>query len=340
MTSPRANTSWQDADPVSEPRAVFRFRVTWSSLSVPIGNSPAKNSFPRPRSPVIISAPGPPEAPTQALAQVTPAPTPAVGVHESPLSANAARWEMVIPKMERPVSKNAPVRPKLSAPALRSGRSSPPVAAPKESFFALGWRQILISAAAVGLATWVWLGTEAPSSQTAPPSSRAANWTRLPARAGAVRSRPIMVYEGAKDETDFRVELGWTPSPQGLGLVFRARDAANYYALRFSQAGSTEPAALAIERFAVITAMEGKHSRKIVILGKKDREIAARLEAAGAAYTLYVQGTPVDYWNDERLSGGTVGLYGDRNQPPAAQLLRFTFFKAGARPETVETSLP
>ena len=282
----------------------------------------------------------------------------ALSVREKPPAPGSARWEMVIPKMNRPVAKPAPAPLPLPAPpAVKSPapsrfserrdsrKSTPTLSTRPEPFLSLGWKHILISAVAVGLATWVWLGTETPEGIAPSPGEiEAGSWSRRPARpAGAKAGGEIVTYDGSRDESNYRVEFAWTPGPKGVGMAFRARDAANYYAARLSLLPSKSPSvgqALSAEHFSVLAGVEGKHARKIVTLARKDPEINVRLEASGPAYTLYVQGTPVDYWNDERLTGGTVGFYEERNEPPAVQSLRFTFFKKGAASQTVAASLP
>jgi hypothetical protein len=54
------------------------------------------------------------------------------------------------------------------------------------------------------------------------------------------------------------------------------------------------------------------------------------MDASGPVFTLYVQGSPVDNWTDQRLPAGGFGFYEDRGHQLAVQGLRFTFLNKGA----------
>jgi hypothetical protein len=121
-------------------------------------------------------------------------------------------------------------------------------------------------------------------------------------------------------------------------LIFRAKDSANYYAakLRLMQAGAIPT--LSAEHFTVIKGVEGTHSRKVITLSRTISEVLVRMDATGPAFTLFLQGSPADYWTDERFESGSLGFYEDRGERPALQALRFTLFKKSGL-QTVVTSL-
>jgi hypothetical protein len=62
------------------------------------------------------------------------------------------------------------------------------------------------------------------------------------------------------------------------------------------------------------------------------------MDAKGPAFTLYLQGSPLDYWTDGRFESGSLGFYGERGERPVLQALRFTFIKKSGL-QTVVTSL-
>jgi hypothetical protein len=63
------------------------------------------------------------------------------------------------------------------------------------------------------------------------------------------------------------------------------------------------------------------------------------MDAIGPTFTLSLQGSPVDYWTDERFNSGALGFYDERGLRPVIQSLRFTFIKKGVTQIAV-ASLP
>jgi hypothetical protein len=181
-------------------------------------------------------------------------------------------------------------------------------------------------------------GNDARSGSEAAPAA-AGTWSRRTAYVvGAKDPREILVYSGSEDVKNYRIEFGWVPDARGVGWLFRGTDSANYYAakLRLVQAGATPT--LSAEHFAVVKGVEGAHSRKVITLGRTLGQVLVRMDANGPAFTLYLQGSPADYWTDERFETGSLGFYDERGERPVLQALRFTFFKKSGL-QTVVTSL-
>ena len=155
---------------------------------------------------------------------------------------------------------------------------------------------------------------------------------------GAKNPREILIYSGSDDVKNYRIEFAWVPDTRGVGWLFRGTDSANYYAanLRLVQGGATP--SLSAEHFAVVKGVEGTHSRKVITLGRTLGQVLVRMDANGPAFTLYLQGSPADYWTDERFETGSLGFYAERGERPALQALRFTFFRKSGL-QTVVTSL-
>jgi hypothetical protein len=258
---------------------------------------------------------------------------------------------MVIPKMVRPITLRMasrtpralpqPAQPQIPAAAAEAPMEISFYAGSEASFLPRRWKVLGLSAAAVVMVcaiAWVRPGSDASSaSDSAPPAT--GTWSRRTAYVvGSKDPREILVYSGSEGVKNYRIEFAWVPDPQGVGWIFRATDSANYYAakLRLLQAGATPM--LSSEHFAVIKGVEGAHSRKIVTLGRTASEVLVRMDATGPAFTLYLQGTPADYWTDGRFESGSLGFYQERGERPVLQALRFTLFKKSGL-QTVVTSL-
>ena len=155
---------------------------------------------------------------------------------------------------------------------------------------------------------------------------------------GAKDPRDLLVYSGSDGLKNYRVEFAWTPDSRGVGWIFRASDSANYYAarLRLLQAGMTPT--LSAEHFTVAKGVEGTHSRKVITLGRTSNQVLVRMDATGPAFTLSLQGSPADYWTDDRFDSGSLGFFEEHGERPVVQALRFTLFKKTGL-QTVVTSL-
>ncbi len=177
------------------------------------------------------------------------------------------------------------------------------------------------------------------ASVTESADTAAGSWSRRVAYlVGGTVPREILIYSGSEDTKNYRIEFAWAPDTRGVGWIFRGTDSANYYGakLRLVQAGATP--SLAAEHFTVVKGVEGPHSRRLITLGWTRAKFMVRMDANGPAFTLYLQGSPADYWTDERFETGSLGFYGERGERPVLQALRFTFYKKSGL-QTVVTSL-
>jgi hypothetical protein len=338
-------------DPSLDYGATFRFPVTWSYVSgAPNLAQPAPaQAIPKPVKPVAVRAEPPPtmEVATTRSNQAFKA---AGAVQSGP----DAKWEMVIPKMARPAAAARPQRslektaqppPVLPPPTAVTAAETPTeisfYAGSEASFVPRRWKMLSLCAAVVvvgGVLAWVRPASNSASGSESAPAA-AGTWSRRTAYlVGGKEPREILVYSGSEDVKNYRIEFAWVPDTRGVGWIFRGTDSANYYAanLRLIQAGATP--SLSAEHFAVVKGVEGAHSRKVITLGRTLGQVLVRMDANGPAFTLSLQGSPADYWTDERFETGSLGFYAERDERPVLQALRFTFFRKSGL-QTVVTSL-
>jgi len=108
--------------------------------------------------------------------------------------------------------------------------------------------------------------------------------------------------------------------------VLRDSDAGNYYAIRVALVPYRTPPVLAVEHFTVLNGTEGEHSRKLVDgAAENDTALRIRMDVAGSAFTMYLQGKPADYWIDRRLSSGDMGFYEDGSEQLPVQFVQLSF---------------
>ncbi len=320
--------------------AWFRFPVTFTYLD----SAPGDAAPLLPTKPSANLAPAPPAMTLVSPAHVAPAAPPMVA---SDAGSAAAQWEMVIPKMARPPARPvverlpappSPARPAatIAAKETASAEYVPPSllqVAPNQKLLERYWRQMALGAVAIlalGLLLWGNSGSGASANK---PS---AEWSHRPA---SPPGRLLSLYEPSRGESDYSVEFGWIPDAKGAGLVLRARDENNYYATRLLLQQPAPKLELAEEHFTVAGGVEGTHSRKIISLANPAGPLQIQMDAIGSAFTLSVQGHPVDYWNDAQFHFGALGFFDESGERPEVQGLHVTLIKKGAT-RTAVVSLP
>jgi len=351
--------------PGLEHGATFRFPVTWSylldspsqSVAVKTSRAPVARTMEVVEPPAALQAPPPPPPVSNVVAVIssaTPAGIPVKVPAKTPPSEPRpafgpdAKWEMVIPKMVRPLAARVarPTRAIAEAPKPAETAAEAPTevsfyTGSEASFVPRRWKVAGLGAATVLVAiaiAWVRPGSQTTAGSGSTPGA-AGTWSRRTAYVmGSSVPREILVFSGSDDLKNYRIEFSWVPEPRGVGWIFRATDSANYYAakLRLVQAGAIPT--LSAEHFAVVKGVEGAHSRKVITLSRALREVAVRMDATGPAFTLFLQGNPSDYWTDERFESGSLGFYEEGGERPVVQGLHFTLFKKSGL-QTVVTSL-
>ncbi len=319
----------------------FRFSVTWSSLSIPID---------APRGPRRSHAAAP--SATSAVARVH---SELVPSEIKPAQPGAFQWEMVVPKMVRPNKKGSlaagktagvPAAPRsLPAPPAPDATAAP--AAPESEISATGGRSVLnLYTASVPLRRWfvfkLCLGLLAVAAVLIPVLRRVSHpppkqiettvdggdWIREAAvlgDPGVKQERQLVLYRPSLKAGDGRLEFDWTPDEKGVGWVFRAKDLGNYYAMRLKLLKPGPSPALGVEYFTVYNWTEGSHSEKVLILSSASPVLRVRMDIFGPVFTLYLQGSASEYWNDARLLSGAVGFFEEASQTADVRSVRMSF---------------
>lgn len=144
------------------------------------------------------------------------------------------------------------------------------------------------------------------------------DWSREWTRAGrAVRVGQLAIYRPSVDLTDYVFEFEGQLD-RTLGWVFRASDLNNYYMARLVPGG--EASQLMLER-SVIVAGEQSHRVQVPVRDRFDlsRPVRITLEASGSDFKTSINGRVVDFFHDELLPSGGVGLTGQPDDRPRIQ---------------------
>ena len=288
-----------------EQAASFLFAVTWSSLIT--GNASA--------------------APGASRAEALPVAVPAVG------SLAGAQWSMVVPAMPgraRPVSPSA--LPTAHAPEppwtrdtprwLRRPRFAAPrylprfEAATQSASLAV---KVLLIAVLAGLLVPGWKNDGSPGSQALRMESslRSSAWIPVSIPGRMHEAGQLFLYRRSLGAADYSFDFNWRPDPVGVGVVVRAKDADNYYAVTLKLRTPGPSPSLAVERFAVYRGAERPRAEKVLALPGSAPDLQVRLDVSGPVFRLSLDGNPVDRWTDSRLSAGGAGFLeeGGRSAP-------------------------
>ncbi len=156
---------------------------------------------------------------------------------------------------------------------------------------------------------------------------RGGGWIReiaSSADAGAAQARALNIYQPSLNARDGQFEFVWKADVEGAGWVFRAKDIGNYYAIRIKVLSQAPSLRLSVEHFAVYLGSEGSHAEKVLVLPQKNALLRIRTDVAGPSFTLYLQGSAVDYWNDARLTTGGFGFFEEQHQAPDVRSVRMS----------------
>ncbi len=195
--------------------------------------------------------------------------------------------------------------PDLGLPELRldSGRNAGASHMPKILAAVAG-------AAALGLGIFFFLGrADTRSKPAAETVTSSANWISNFAT-DAKSQRRVSVLRASMGLPAYRLDFESSIQIKGLGWVYRAQDAKNYYVSKIELEKPGQNPEFAIVHYAVIDGVEQAHEQTPLQVGVPlGGHYKIRFEAVDDRFTTWVQGQQVDQWTDGRLKTGGAGLY-------------------------------
>jgi hypothetical protein len=292
----------------------FRFEVTWRSLTWPLRPTPLDQSTLTPRDPEFAASPLSRQAPGS--------------------EAEPREWEMVLPRMRRPVA----VAPSASEKPVRA-LAAPQFTTERESTYPRWFTPVagIALLLMLGSASYLWLRQDRSAPQESPAVSGmevgGSGWITEWASdsVGSARGRQITLYRPSVGMSDYDLEFLGRIERRSLGWVFRATDSNNYYVAKLESAGPGA-SALTVTRFAVIGGFEGLHIQRTLTMAPGASEmLKVRLEARGPRFTVYLQNQVVEDWEDERLKKGGLGFLTEREESGQIESIQISFPKGAKR---------
>jgi len=139
------------------------------------------------------------------------------------------------------------------------------------------------------------------------------SWTR-PGDGSAQPGR-LALYLPTLTLRDYHFGFQGYIQSKGLGFVFRAADADNYYAAKFVVKKPGPLPSMALVRYAVIGGRAtAKTEIPIPLYLREDTQYNTLVTVEGEHFTISINEQLVDAWSDSRLRSGGVGLFADKGE--------------------------
>jgi len=132
---------------------------------------------------------------------------------------------------------------------------------------------------------------------------------------GFVQPGPLAVFRPTVELTDYRFEFLGEIDQKGMGCAFRASNLDNYYAVKFLVVRPGPLPEVHVVRYAVIGGKEGPRIEKpLPFIVRSDMLYRIRVDVSGSDFAIRAQDQLVDFWTDDRIPRGGVGLFCGRGE--------------------------
>jgi hypothetical protein len=132
---------------------------------------------------------------------------------------------------------------------------------------------------------------------------------------GFVEPGPLAVFRPTVDLTDYRFEFLGEIDKKGMGCAFRATNLDNYYAVKLVVVRPGPLPEVHVVRYAVIGGKEGPRVEKpLPFVVRADMLYRIRVDVRGSDFAIRAQDQIIDFWTDDRLQHGGVGLFCARGE--------------------------
>jgi hypothetical protein len=144
-------------------------------------------------------------------------------------------------------------------------------------------------------------------------------------QSGFVRTASLALLTPSMALADYDFEFLGQIQKKGIAWVYRASSLEDYYVTRLQLSNSGPLFSAKLVRYAVI---QGKESRRaelpLPLTVHADTVYRVRVRVEGPNFSTWVQGQMVDFWSDEKLRRGGVGLFSAKNEQALVRWVRVT----------------
>ncbi len=140
-------------------------------------------------------------------------------------------------------------------------------------------------------------------------------------------SKGLALNTETADLKDYRFDFDAKIQSNAVGWVVRAPDTMNYYALKLKQGGSASKPTYSLVRHSMIEGVKSAVSAPIEVpahLAKADGFNRISVRVVGDQITTLVNGWGVDFWRDDHIAKGGVGLLAEGNESALVRKISVT----------------
>ena len=127
----------------------------------------------------------------------------------------------------------------------------------------------------------------------------------------------LAIHEGTTELQDYRLDFDAKIQANAVGWSVRTRDENTFYGFKLLQPTSDGSSSYSLQRFSVIDGVKSSVSQRIDVpahLARSDDFNRISVRVVKDQITTLVNGWGVDFWRDERIERGGVGLLADAGE--------------------------
>ena len=141
----------------------------------------------------------------------------------------------------------------------------------------------------------------------------APGWTHSPD--GYVQPGTLAIFHPTVNYTDYKLEFFGQIERKSMDWVVRARDARNYYAMKFTVVEPGLRPIIAMVHYAVVDGKKSRYSQTpLGVMVHNGRPMQVLVDVKGSRFTASVDGEEVGSWSDNALSTGGIGFFADAGE--------------------------
>ena len=132
---------------------------------------------------------------------------------------------------------------------------------------------------------------------------------------GYMHPGQLAVYRPSVPLSDYRLEFMAQVENKSVDWVVRARDANNYYALKFTVVEPGPRPTVAMVRYPVIQGNRGTRVQTpLRMMIHANTPYRVTVDVKGSHYRAYIEGQEADYWTEDGLKTGGVGFFSEAGE--------------------------
>jgi tetratricopeptide (TPR) repeat protein len=132
---------------------------------------------------------------------------------------------------------------------------------------------------------------------------------------GFIHPGQLALYRPSVPLSDYRFEFMAQIESKSVDWVVRARDANNYYAMKFTVLQPGPRPIVAMVRYPVIEGRKGDRVQTpLRMMIHANTPYRVTVDVKGSHYRAYIEGQEADFWTEDRLKTGGVGFFREADE--------------------------